>query len=62
MFRKGLLGIVLAAATMLAPTIVQAREHHRYYSYRTGYYGRHGHWHPYEYGYYDRHGRWHHRH
>jgi len=61
MFKKlGILGLALAAGTMLAPSTAQATV------YPKGYYYRHGHWypyrghgHPYRGGYYDRWGRWH---
>jgi hypothetical protein len=61
MFKKlGILGFVLAAFTMVAPSVAEARV------YPQGYYYRHGHWypyrgtgHPYRGGYYDRWGHWH---
>jgi hypothetical protein len=55
MFKKlGVLGLMLAGLTMLAPATVQAGEyehhhHHHYRHYRGGYYDRWGYWHPYRY-------------
>jgi hypothetical protein len=63
MFKKlGILGFVVAAFTMLVPSIGQAAAYHH----PQGYYYRGGHWrryrgygYPYRGGYYDRWGRWH---
>ena len=65
MFRKfGILGFALAVATMVIPSVTQARVSVSY-SHPKGYYFTGGHWrpyrgpgYPYRGGYYDRRGRW----
>jgi hypothetical protein len=68
MFKKtGILGFVLAAFTMLVPSVAQARVYYHHprhypqeYYYRGGYWHPYrGYGHPYRGGYYDRWGHWH---
>ncbi len=71
--RLGMFCTMLAALTMLAPGVAQAREHERVHHrhrvsvivgigprhYADGHYDRWGYWHPNGPGFYDRLGRWH---